>query len=80
MAEVAVKALCPDCGQKVNLGTEPRIGQIVTCRRCKEDSVVINLDPPELNWEYSVPQDEWSMIDWGLPGTWSFPRGIWWYS
>ena len=75
MTAVLVEARCPDCGEIINLGAEPRLGQVVTCRGCKQDFEVISLDPPKLDWGYDGVEDNWTVMDWGFTGT--FP-GIWW--
>jgi lysine biosynthesis protein LysW len=78
MTAILVEARCPGCGQRVNLGAEPRLGQAISCRGCRQDFEVINLDPPKLDWGYDGVEDNWVMTDWGFAGTYPLPRGFWW--
>lgn len=59
---------CPDCGQKIDLGPQPKLGQEVVCPYCEADLEVISLDPLELDWAYVEPaaeEDDWEdMDDW----------------
>jgi alpha-aminoadipate carrier protein LysW len=43
---------CPSCGNSVNVGAKPRMGQLVTCRSCKTELEVVWLEPVELDWPY----------------------------
>lgn len=57
---------CPDCGQKIDLGSQPKLGQEVTCPYCEADLEVISLDPLELDWAYIEPatdEDDWDDLD-----------------
>jgi alpha-aminoadipate carrier protein LysW len=56
-------ATCPDCGNEINLGRNPREGQSVTCPDCEADLEVISLDPLELDWAYSDHDEEWDTPD-----------------
>jgi lysine biosynthesis protein LysW len=44
-------AFCPDCEEQVHLGTQPRLGQKVTCPDCWADLEVIRLKPLKLSWD-----------------------------
>ena len=59
-------ALCPDCGQIVEL-EEPELGQVLSCPNCRAQLEVLNLEPLELDWAYNEPQllDVWEEM--GLP-------------
>jgi lysine biosynthesis protein LysW len=46
-------APCPDCGNKINLGSQPQEGQRLTCPNCEADLEVIGLNPLELDWFYN---------------------------
>ncbi len=59
-----VTAECPNCEELVRLGSKPRIGQRVVCPYCGEPLRVINLDPPELDWDFEEPAPE-SGENWG---------------
>lgn len=52
-----VKAECPACSAKVELGAKPRLGQRVVCRECDAELEVVWLDPVELDWPYD--EDEY---------------------
>jgi alpha-aminoadipate carrier protein LysW len=47
-------AECPQCGNVVTVGTQPKLGKIVVCKECGADLEVVWLDPLELDW----PLDE----------------------
>jgi len=59
-----VMALCPDCGQIVEL-EEPELGQVLSCPKCRARLEVLNLKPLELDWAYNEPQllDVWEETD-----------------
>jgi lysine biosynthesis protein LysW len=44
------KAECPQCGKEISVGSQPRIGQAVTCANCDSELEVVWLDPLELDW------------------------------
>jgi alpha-aminoadipate carrier protein LysW len=44
------KAECPQCGNEISVGSQPRIGQPVTCSNCNSELEVVWLDPLELDW------------------------------
>ena len=51
-------AKCPDCGRYVDLGTHPRLHEVVMCPHCDADLEVSSKDPPELDWAYA-DSGEW---------------------
>ena len=54
------KAECPQCGEEITVGTQPRIGQQVVCNYCGSTLEVVWLDPLELDWpmmEYEEDED-----------------------
>jgi lysine biosynthesis protein LysW len=59
-----VMALCPDCGQIVEL-EEPEEGQLLSCPTCRARLEVLNLEPLELDWAYNEPQllDVWEEME-----------------
>lgn len=52
-----VMAVCPDCEEKVNIGSQPRQGQRITCPECWADLEIISLDPLEL--DFAAEDDDW---------------------
>ena len=57
-----VKADCPSCGSKVNLGPKPKMGQRTVCSACDTELEVVWLDPVELDWPYDE-DDEYDDYD-----------------
>ena len=55
------KAICPSCGEWVNLLDHPKIGQKITCLECEADLEVIEVNPVELDWAYMEEEldDDW---------------------
>lgn len=47
-------AECPQCGNDVAVGTQPKIGKLVVCKECGAELEIVWLDPLELDW----PLDE----------------------
>jgi alpha-aminoadipate carrier protein LysW len=43
-------AVCPDCGNSVNVGSQPRVGKQVVCETCGAELEVVWLDPIELDY------------------------------
>jgi len=52
-------AECPQCGNNVQVGSQPTIGKLVKCKECGSELEVVWLDPVELDW----PLDEEEMED-----------------
>jgi lysine biosynthesis protein LysW len=61
---VIVKADCPSCKAKVDLGLRPRLGQRFKCKECHTEVEVVWLDPVELDWPYDDDDDEFGDDDW----------------
>lgn len=62
---MAMKAICPSCGEWVGLSAQPAIGEQVTCVHCEADLEVVELEPVELDWAYYDEDDEdWDDEDW----------------
>ena len=54
-------AECPQCGNEVSLGTQPKLGKLVECKECGAELEVVWLDPLELDWpldEDELEEDE----------------------
>jgi lysine biosynthesis protein LysW len=56
-----IKADCPSCNGKVNLGAKPKLGQRVVCPTCNAELEVVWLDPVELDFPYD--DDEFDDYD-----------------
>jgi alpha-aminoadipate carrier protein LysW len=54
-------AECPQCGFEINLGSQPKLGKLVTCKECGAELEVVWLDPLELDWP--IDEDEYDEID-----------------
>lgn len=55
---MAVKAICPSCGEWVTLKAQPKLGLLVTCNECETELEVVEIDPVELDWAYYNDLDE----------------------
>ena len=58
-----MKANCISCQEMVNVGNNPRLGDVVTCPKCDARLEVVWLEPLELDWpadeyEYDYDDDE----------------------
>jgi alpha-aminoadipate/glutamate carrier protein LysW len=51
-------ALCPDCGQQVEVGPTPKLGQWLTCAHCSAELEVVSVNPVELDWASELEDDE----------------------
>ena len=51
-------AECPQCGNEVSLGTQPKLGKLVECKECGAELEVVWLDPLELDWPLDVDEFE----------------------
>lgn len=51
-------AMCPDCGQQVNVGPKPKLGQWTTCPHCNADLEVISVNPVELDWASEIDEED----------------------
>jgi len=45
-------AECPNCYKQVNVGSKPRMAQIISCHSCKTRLEITWLDPIQLDWPY----------------------------
>jgi lysine biosynthesis protein LysW len=43
------KAKCPFCGSDVNVGVQPRMGELVRCSECDAELEIVWLNPIELD-------------------------------
>lgn len=53
-----VKAECPACGNKVNVGPKPRMGQRISCSSCDAELEVVWLEPVELDWPFDDEDED----------------------
>ena len=51
-------ALCPDCGQEIDLGPLPEEGEKITCPNCWAYLTITSLEPLELHWVEEVTEEE----------------------
>lgn len=51
-------AECPQCGNEVEVGSQPRIGKPVVCKSCGAELEVVWLDPLELDWPIMDDDEE----------------------
>jgi alpha-aminoadipate carrier protein LysW len=58
MAATAVFAPCPDCGEEIELWSQVKVGEELTCPYCEAELEVISLDPVELDWAYVPPAED----------------------
>jgi len=56
-------AYCPDCGNRIDLGRKPWVGQAAFCQKCDADLEVIRTNPPELDWSDNLVDENWEK-DW----------------
>ena len=52
-----VRATCPDCGDKIALRGEIRMGKKVVCPNCDAELEVVETEPVELDWAYDDDLD-----------------------
>lgn len=57
-SEQTITAICPDCGERIDLGSQPQEEQEVTCPECWASLKVVSLDPPTLSWDTFEDEDE----------------------
>ena len=56
---------CLDCDREIDLGSNPKVEQRVTCPHCGVKLEIINIDPLELDWVYDGPvTDPREFDDW----------------
>lgn len=66
MAAATTVATCPDCGRKVVVRPQFKVGDEIICPHCEAELEVVSLDPPELDWSWIEPADDedWEDEDW----------------
>jgi lysine biosynthesis protein LysW len=52
-------AYCPDCAERIYLGSHPWVGQPITCDRCDADLEVTDLKPPVLDLTDDLLSEDW---------------------
>jgi len=52
--------LCPECGYRLKVGANTHKGQRIICHRCKTSSIVVSLEPLEVELATLVNQTEGS--------------------
>jgi lysine biosynthesis protein LysW len=45
-----VAAICPDCGEEINLKGKIELGRQVTCPYCEAELEIVETVPVELDW------------------------------
>jgi alpha-aminoadipate carrier protein LysW len=55
-------ASCPDCGRRISLAPQSKIGQRVICQRCGADLELVSLEPPELDWFTTEFEAGWRSV------------------
>jgi lysine biosynthesis protein LysW len=55
---IMAEAMCPDCGQQVEVGAKPKMGQWLICPHCNADLEVVSVNPLELDWASDVDDDD----------------------
>jgi len=54
--QVAI-ATCPDCGEKISIQGEIRLGREVTCPNCEAELEIVETVPVELDWVYDEDEE-----------------------
>jgi alpha-aminoadipate carrier protein LysW len=57
------KAECPQCGNDVEVGSQPRIGKQVECKSCGAELEVVWLDPLEVDWPLLDDDEDYEDMD-----------------
>lgn len=57
-------APCPDCGQKIKLGGQIKVGRVLYCPHCEAELEVISREPLEFDWAYLEPAEDEDWDDW----------------
>ena len=52
------QSLCPNCDQMTAVSDSPKLGENVTCKHCGVESVIVWLNPIELDLPYIEGYDE----------------------
>lgn len=53
------QGLCPNCDQLTKIGESPKIGESVVCSHCGVESIIVWLNPIELD----LPYDDYAEDD-----------------
>lgn len=56
-------AECPQCGNNVPVGPQPKLGKLVECKECGAELEIVWLDPLELDWPLEEEDYEDDDID-----------------
>lgn len=59
--KATVTAVCPDCGEDIELKGKVTLGRKVTCPNCDAELEVVETSPIELDWaedEYDYEDEE----------------------
>jgi alpha-aminoadipate carrier protein LysW len=51
-------AECIACGNEIAFREDPKMGQLVKCKRCDAELEVVWLDPIELDWPFVDDYDD----------------------
>jgi alpha-aminoadipate carrier protein LysW len=51
-------AECISCGAEISFREDPKMGQLVKCKRCNAELEVVWLDPVELDWPFVDDDDD----------------------
>ena len=70
-----ISALCPDCGERIALGSLSAQGSQLLCPSCGAHLQVIGLDPMELDWVYVYPVSGWEE-DWDRAAMMQHQSGV----
>jgi len=60
-------AECPQCGNEVSVGAQPKMGKLVECPECGAELEIVWLDPLELDWpleEEDYDEEDDSDFEW----------------
>jgi lysine biosynthesis protein LysW len=52
------QGLCPNCDQMTQVGNSPKIGENVICSHCGAESIIVWLNPIELDLPYDDYADD----------------------
>jgi alpha-aminoadipate carrier protein LysW len=54
-------AVCSQCGSSISVGTQPKLGKLVTCSECGTELEIVWLNPLEL--DFPLEEDEYDEDD-----------------
>ncbi|MBL7202011.1 MAG: lysine biosynthesis protein LysW [Anaerolineae bacterium] len=55
---------CLECGDRITVTGQVKMGQVVTCPECGTKMEVVDLDPFEIDWAYDEPEYKEQPEDW----------------